>query len=165
MSILNLLGGSAAGRGKVSPALMAVLGVLAYRTLKGKGRLADMLGTPSSGARTGNPLSASLGGGAMLGGLTELLERFRQGAPKTAAQSWVSSGPNLPITSAELAQALGEERVGWLTEQTGMSKDELLAGLATALPDAIDKLTPNGRLPTEAELDVLKAGQDETRTG
>lgn len=165
MNLLNTLGGSTAGRGKVSPALLAVLGVLAYRTLKGKGRLADLLGTANPGAQKASPLSAGLGGGALLGGLTELLERFRPGTPKTAAQSWVSAGPNLPITAGELAQALGEERVEWLTAQTGLSKDELLAGLATALPDAIDKLTPSGRLPTETELDALGSAEDQTKTG
>jgi uncharacterized protein YidB (DUF937 family) len=33
-----------------------------------------------------------------------------------------------------------------------MSRNELLAGLAQHLPDVINHLTPDGRLPTEAEL-------------
>jgi hypothetical protein len=54
MSLLNMLGGSPRGRGTVSPAVLAVLGVLAYRTLKGKGRLADALGSGTTpGASNG----------------------------------------------------------------------------------------------------------------
>jgi uncharacterized protein YidB (DUF937 family) len=48
---------------------------------------------------------------------------------------------------------LGEERIQWLMEQTGMPKDQLLAGLSQELPNAVDELTPEGRLPTDSELD------------
>ena len=50
---------------------------------------------------------------------------------------------------------MGGERIDWLMAQTGMTKDQLLAGLAASLPDAIDKLTPDGRVPTEEELQRL----------
>ena len=91
----------------------------------------------------------------LLGGLTELLDRFRQSNPNSAAESWVSTGPNQPISSAELERALGGERIEWLMSQTGMTKDQLLAGLADSLPETIDKLTPDGRVPTEEELQQL----------
>ena len=140
----------------MSPTLLAVLGVLAYRTLKGKGRLADLLGSASSpGAPAENSPAAELSSAALLGGLTDLLDRFRQNNPNSAAESWVSSGPNQPISSHELERALGTERVQWLTAQTGMTRDELLAGLAASLPDAIDKLTPEGRIPTENEFEQV----------
>ncbi len=69
----------------------------------------------------------------------------------------MSSGPNQPISSAELERSLGGERIEWLMGQTGMTKDQLLAGLAASLPDAIDKLTPDGRVPTEEEFERLNA--------
>ena len=155
--MLNLLGGSQRGRGTVSPTVLAVLGLLAYRTLKGKGRLAGLLqGSPAAAGAPGAPAASSpaagLSGGSRLGGLKELLDRFRQNNPNSAAQSWVSTGPNQPISASELERALGGERIDWLTAQTGMTKDQLLAGLAASLPDAIDKLTPDGRVPTEEEL-------------
>lgn len=143
-----MLGGSPRGRGRVSPALLAVLGVLAYRSLKGRGRLADVMGSAS-------PVGG-LKGGALLGGLTDLLGRFRQNNPNSPADSWVSSGSNQPISPDELERTLGAERIQWLMTQTDMTKDELLAGLATSLPDAIDKLTPDGRIPTEQELERLQ---------
>ena len=160
MSMLNMLGGSPRGRGTVSPAMLAVLGVLAYRTFKGKGRLADALGSGTTpGASNGaTPTPATgLSGGSLLGGLTDLLNRFRQNNPHSAAHSWVSTGPNEPMPVDELERALGAERVQWLMTQTGLAKDELLDGLATSLPDAIDELTPEGRVPTEQELDRLNA--------
>jgi len=155
MNIPNLLGGSQRGRSTVSPAVLAVLGVLAYRTLKGKGRLADLLGrSPSApGAPAGQSPAAGFSGGALVGGLRQLLDRFRQDNPNTAAESWVSKGQNQPISTDELVRGLGAERIQWLMTETGMTKEELLAGLAASLPDAIDKLTPDGRIPTETELE------------
>ena len=151
-----MLGGPRQGRGTVSPAVLAVLGVLAYRTLKGKGRLADMLGSSATpGTSPGTTPAAGLSGGTLLGGLTDLINRFRLNNAESAADSWVSKGPNSPMSTDELERALGAERVQWLMTQTGMAKDELLGGLATSLPDAIDKLTPDGRLPTEQELDRM----------
>ena len=144
MGLLNSLGGGQRGGG-MSPVMMALMGLLAYRTLKGKGRLADMLGT---GGAAGGPLA----GGALGGGLKDLLDRFRQGGQQDKAESWVSTGPNKSIAPQELEQSLGEERIQWLVEQTGMPRDQLLAGLSGELPDAIDKLTPNGRIPTDEEL-------------
>ena len=149
LNLLNMLGGSPRGRGRVSPALLAVLGVLAYRSLKGKGRLADLAGPSAVGGLTG---------GALLGGLTDLLRRFRRDGSNSVADSWVSSSPNKPVSPEELERSLGAERIEWLVAQTGMSKDELLAGLATSLPDAVDKLTPDGRIPTEEELERFPEG-------
>ena len=139
----------------MSPALLAVLGVLAYRTMKGKGRLADAMGSASP--------AGGLTGGALLGGLTDLLGRFRQNNPNSPADSWVSSGSNRPISPDELERTLGAERIQWLMAQTGLTKDELLAGLAPKLPDAIDKLTPNGRIPTEEEFERFQ--ETSTRAG
>ena len=163
-NLLNMLGGSSRGRGGMSPTMLALLGVLAYRTFKGKGRLADMLGTATGpGAAVGRSPLAGLGGGALLGGLTEVLDRFRQSNPKTPANSWVASGSNEPIAPDELERTLGAERIQWLIEQTGMPKNELLAGLASSLPDAIDKLTPEGRIPTESELEQMDDPRSPTR--
>jgi uncharacterized protein YidB (DUF937 family) len=153
MGIFDALGGP--GRrsgGGMSPVMLGLMGLLAYRTLKGKGKLADMLGTNSAapGAGAGGPLS----GGALGGGLKDLLDRFRQSGQESKAQSWVAKGPNQPIAPDELENTLGEERIQWLMEQTGMPKDQLLAGLSKELPDAIDELTPDGRLPTDTELNT-----------
>jgi uncharacterized protein YidB (DUF937 family) len=147
MGLFNSLGGGRRGGG-MSPVMMGVMGLLAYRALKGKGGLAGMLGTGQSPDSSGGPLS----GGALGGGLKDLLDRFRQSGQEDKAQSWVSTGPNKPIAPQELEQTLGEERIQWLMEQTGLPRDQLLSGLSNELPDAIDKLTPDGRVPTDDEL-------------
>jgi len=154
VKLLNLLGDSSGGGTRISPTMLAVLGVLAYRTLKGKGRLADLLGTGPA-AMAGSPKSSGPSEAELSGGLADLLGRFRQAKQEKTAQSWVSTGPNRSIAPHELEQVLGEERVQWLIEQTGTSKDELLVGLSKALPKAVDKLTPDGRVPTAEELERL----------
>ena len=163
MSLLDILGGAGArGRGGMSPLTMALLGVLAYRTFQGKGRLADMLGRKPGQQNPANPdgglgglLGGLLGGGAaggmLSGGLGDLLKQFQQAGQGEKAESWVAKGPNKALTPTELEQALGPEKVAWLMQETGMSRDELLAGLSRELPEAVDKLTPEGRVPTEQE--------------
>ncbi|HEY7640571.1 MAG TPA: YidB family protein [Steroidobacteraceae bacterium] len=152
MGIFDTLGGPGRRSGGMSPVMLGLMGLLAYRTLKGKGRLADMLGTGTNATGAGGPLA----GGALGTGLKDLLDRFRQSGQGTKAESWVAKGPNQPIAPNELETALGEERIQWLVEQTGMPKEQLLAGLSHELPNAVDELTPEGRLPTESELNSVR---------
>jgi len=180
MALFNI-GGSHGGG--MSPLMLALVGVLAYRTLHGKGRLAEMLGmhpegaaagtagqpqsgTPSSGGLgrilggggLGGLLGGALGGGALSGGLQDLLKQFQQNGHGDKAESWVSGGANQPISAQQLEQALGEERIQWLMHQTGLPRDQLLSGLSQQLPSVVDKLTPNGRVPTDQEANALLAG-------
>src|SRR6476646_4533633 len=170
MGLLDAFGGGAASRGGgMSPITLALAGLLAYRTFQGKGRLADMLGTNRAAAASGSNGSpsgngapgiggspGSLGGilsaGGLSAGLKDLLDRFRQAGHDKTAQSWVSTGSNQPISPPDLERVLGEERLQWLMEQTGLPKDQLLNGLSSTLPSAIDKLTPDGRVPTDEEI-------------
>jgi len=164
----NILGGAGPRTsGGMSPLTMALMGLLAYRTFQGKGRLAEMLGRtpadPTSANPTPNPgvgglgglLGGLLGGGAagsiLSGGLGDLLKQFQQNGLGDKASSWVATGPNKPMSPAEIEQALGPEKIVWLMRETGMSREELLAGLSRELPAVVDKLTPEGRLPTEQE--------------
>jgi uncharacterized protein YidB (DUF937 family) len=151
MGLFNLQG---SGRriGGLSPIQMGVLGLLAYKALKGKGGLAGMFGANQSPDASGQAAGGLWSGGALGGGLKDLLDRFRQSGQEQKAQSWVATGKNEPIAPQELEQTLGEERIQWLMEQTGLPRDELLAGLSRELPDAIDELTPEGRVPTDEEL-------------
>jgi uncharacterized protein YidB (DUF937 family) len=161
---------SVGGGGGMSPITMALLGLLAYRTVQGKGRLAEMLGrTPEGTSPAGVPqpagppasgvgglLAGLLGGGGSAGGLLstglgDLLKRFQQSGQGNTAASWIASGPNKPVTPAQLEQALGSDRIAWLMRETGLSRDDLLKGLSRELPPVVDKLTPAGRLPTAEE--------------
>ena len=101
-------------------------------------------------------LKSSLGGagaGGLLGsGLGELLERFKQSGQGETAESWIKTGPNKPCTPSQLEQAVGPEVLDTLSKHTGLAREELVSRLCRELPDAVDKYTPQGRLPTEAEL-------------
>jgi uncharacterized protein YidB (DUF937 family) len=129
----------------------------------GGGGLADILGglfggAPSS-ARPGTPPPGGLGsllGGAAAGsvltsGLGGLLNDLKNSGQGRAAQSWVNRGPNQEIAPSDLQKALGSDELDALSRQTGLSHDDLLEGLSQNLPDFIDQLTPDGRLPTEEE--------------
>jgi uncharacterized protein YidB (DUF937 family) len=85
MGIFDTFGGQRRSGG-MSPVMVGLMGLLAYRTLKGKGRLADMLGTGENATGTGGPLA----GGTLGSGLKDLLDRFRQSGHETKAQSWVA---------------------------------------------------------------------------
>ncbi len=112
------------------------------------------------GGGLGNVLSGGLGGllaggaaGSVLsGGLGDLLNQLQRSGHGEAANSWVGSGQNKPVSPGDLANALGADQIDHLSSQTGMSRDELLNGLSQYLPQVIDHLTPNGRLPTEDEV-------------
>jgi len=163
---MGLLGNVFGGRrGGMSPLTMGLLGLLAYRTLKGKGRLADMMNRSGAGGPgaagggidkwLGGLLGGSAAGSILSGGLGDLIKSFQEHGQGDKAESWVSRGPNKAISGKDLEEALGSERINWLMNETGMSREELLAGLSQELPEVVDKLTPDGRLPTEQEAQRL----------
>lgn len=163
----------------VSPLTMAVLGLLAYKAFKsftGNQPSAETVGTPRGTqptARPGGPTNAGMPGGGLgdllsgglggllasgaagsvlSGGLNELLKQFQQSGQGDVAKSWVGTGPNKSISPNDLAKTLRSDQIDTLMTQTGMSRDELIAGLSQVLPEVVDKLTPQGRVPTEQEL-------------
>ena len=102
-------------------------------------------------------LRGSLGGGGggaaggfLSGGLGELIDRFKQNGQGETVDSWVGTGPNKQIAPRQLEQAIGPDVLEALSRQTGLSKQELMARLSRELPDAVDKYTPQGRLPSAA---------------
>jgi uncharacterized protein YidB (DUF937 family) len=145
--------------------MTALLGLLAIAGYQNRDKIAEMLGrsgqskpgAPGQGGGGGllEQLSSGLGGasagGILSGGLGELMERFKQSGQQDTAESWVKTGPNKPCTPAQLEQALGPEVLDNISKQTGLSREELVSRLCRELPDAVDKYTPQGRLPTEAD--------------
>ena len=91
------------------------------------------------------------GGQGISGGLGELIESITGNGQGEVAKSWVQTGPNRELDTPQLEQALGSDTLAQLASQTGLSRDEILSRLKAVLPTAVDKLTPEGRLPTEAE--------------
>ena len=147
------------------PSMTALLGILAMLGYQNRDKIAEMLkgigqGAPGAAAGQGGGLGGLLGqlglggasaGGILSGGLGELIDRFKQSGFGEAVDSWVRPGPNKQIAPAELEQAIGPEVLSSLSKRTGLSQEELLARLSRVLPDAVDKYTPEGRLPSEGE--------------
>jgi uncharacterized protein YidB (DUF937 family) len=113
----------------------------------GAGGLGDLL----SKSGLGGLLAGGAAGSVLSGGLNDLLKQFQQSGQGEVAQSWVGHGPNQSIAPDDLADALGADRINALSRFSGMSRDDLLNGLSEQLPDVVDQLTPDGRLPTEEE--------------
>lgn len=118
------------------------------------GGLGQMLGGQQAQAGAGdNPmLQAVMGLLGNSGGLGGLLEKFQQGGLGSLAQSWVSTGANLPISAEQIQQVLGSGALGDIAGKLGMQPDQAASALSQALPDIVDKLTPNGQLPAEGDL-------------
>lgn len=100
----------------------------------------------------GGLLAGGAAGNVLSGGLGDLLNQLQEKGQGDAANSWVGTGPNKAISPNDLASALGPDQINAMMEQTGLSRSELLSGLAANLPEAVNRLTPDGRLPTEKEI-------------
>ena len=104
---------------------------------------------PVPGGQAAAPTSAAQQSSS---GLDVLLRQFQQNGLGDIINSWIGPGQNQPISPTQLRQAIGQNTVNDLSQQTGAAQDELLALLSKYLPGIIDKLTPNGRLPSQADL-------------
>ena len=94
-------------------------------------------------------------GGLLSGGLNDLLKQFQGAGKGEAAESWIAPGQNTQITPTDLSKVLTPEQIDFLTERTGLSREELLAGLSEQLPKTVDQLTPQGRVPSTDEMERL----------
>lgn len=148
-------------------ALLALLAVAGYQN---RDKLAELLGRtprgedPTRGTQSvaqGQGLGGTLGqlagnlgsgglGGFLGSGLSELVGRFKQNGHGEAVDSWVNTGPNRDIAPSQVQQAIGPDVLETLSKQTGLSREEILARLSRELPNAVDKYTPDGRLPAAA---------------
>jgi uncharacterized protein YidB (DUF937 family) len=154
--------------------MLALLGLLAVAGYQHRDKLGQLLGGIGGGsqpdnARDRNPAAPqeqdsggiggflgglfgggnSEGGGGIAGGLRDLIDSFTGHGQGDTAKSWVESGPNREMGTSELEQALGEDSIGELMRQTGLTRDELILRLRAVLPTAVDRLTPEGRLPND----------------
>jgi len=91
--------------------------------------------------------------GSILGGLNDLIGKLSAGGVGPQVNSWVSHEANEPVQPAQLGSALGQNVLKELSQRTGMSQQELLTQLANVLPQIVNHLTPNGRMPTLADLE------------
>lgn len=122
------------------------------------GLLDSVLGGLLGGNAQASPLQSILGGllggggqqqayGGQQSGLAGLIGRFQQAGMGDVANSWVGTGPNRQVSPQQLQQVFGQDQVNQWSQQTGMPQQSLLSQLAQFLPNAVDRMTPNGQLP------------------
>lgn len=83
------------------------------------------------------------------GGIEGLLAKFQQAGMGQQAQSWIGTGQNMPISADALSQIFGQGQLGKIAQQMGVSHEQAADGLAQALPDVVDHMTPGGEIPEE----------------
>ena len=123
----NLLGGSAGASSPMGGILASILG--------GQG-------------------GSAMNNGGMSGGLGNILSQFQQAGLGHVAQSWVSNGPNHSVSPQQLQNVFGEDQVQDMAGQAGMEPGDFLSQLSQHLPNAVNGMTPNGRLPDEGSMSV-----------
>lgn len=147
------------------PSMVALLGLFAIAGYQHRDKFAAAFAGRKQGStneagpdrqgslfdKLGGLLASGTAGSVVSGGLGELVERFKQIGLGPTADSWVSTGPNQPLGSAQFEQAVGPEVLDTLSQHTGLSREELLVRLTRDLPAAVDSFTPTGRLPNEDE--------------
>jgi uncharacterized protein YidB (DUF937 family) len=151
------------------PSMTALLGLLAIAGYQNRDKISEWVGglagdgKPQPGTDKPSGLDGVLGpwrdsaqqttapadqgGGFLGGGLKDLVDHFRNAGHGETVDSWVNPGPNRPAEPSGLEKAIGGDTLDALARQTGLSKDEILSRLSRTLPDAVDRYTPDGRLP------------------
>lgn len=144
------------------PSLAALLGLVAIAGNQNRDKIGDFIknmqhpappagGDASAPGRLEQPADMTGtgygGGGSVLGGLGDLIDQFRNAGLGKKADSWVAAGQNEPVGEDEVGKALGPDLLDMLAKQTGLDRAELLKRLSQVLPEAVDNMTPDDRLP------------------
>ena len=147
------------GDSLTKPLIIALLALLASRYLDGGGQKAfsDAAGVNPTPSRTLPESPANSSPSSILEGLGWLIERFRREGLDDTVDTWVKSGPNKRVAPNDISAVLGGDVVWELSRRTGLSRDRVVVELSNLLPTLVDKLTPNGQLPTLQEIAQLTA--------
>ena len=139
MGTLDDVLGSAVPQGSVAKPLIIALGAL----------LASGFKNANSGAASPSSPAPSPPSPDLQAGLGGLLNQFQQNGLGDVMKSWISPGQNQPVSPNQLSSALGPQIIQILAQKTGLSEQEITSHLSQILPNVVDKLTPNGRLPAQ----------------
>ena len=156
---------------KSTKSLRALLGLVDFVGYQNRSRISEMLPDARQGAgvagcdrapdqdsflsEVGEMFRSGLSGSGVSAALGDLHSRFKPTGWGAAADSWVSAEPNRPRAVSELEAATGPETLADLGQKTGLSRAELLLRLNAALPEVVNRLTPNGRIPTDEEAQAV----------
>lgn len=147
-------------------------GLLGGQGEGGRSGLEDILGQLTGGqggATTGTSARASGGAGMLAallpliagflknGGLNKILSGFQQKGLSSQAASWVGTGDNERVSGAELEDVVGADEIQAIARQLGISDEQAADAVAEVLPQVVDRVSPEGELPAETDLDDLFA--------
>jgi len=142
------------------PSMTALLALLAVAGYQHRDKIGDMLKGIGGGNAYPNPVPEGQGGhsavpppaspgigGVLSNGLRDIVDRFRNAGEGETADSWVRTGPNREVNSTQLERALGGDTLDEIAAATGLTRADVLSRLSRELPTAVDRYTPDGRLP------------------
>jgi uncharacterized protein YidB (DUF937 family) len=132
----------------LSKPLLLGLGALLVGKLLTRGRPTAQPSVPQGQMGAG----AASSNGGLVDGLGGLLEKLQSAGHGDAVKSWLGPGQNQPIEPGQLRSALGQKTINDAAQQAGITEQDFLSQLAQALPQFVDKLTPNGRIPSLQEI-------------
>jgi len=130
--------------GNITKPLLVALGALLVGKL--------MTGSSASAPAPQPEAAPQAPQGGLMGGLGGLLDRLTNAGHGATVDSWLGTGQNAAIQPDQLHSALGQTTISDLARHAGISEQELLAQLSRALPGVVDKLTPDGRVPSQTEI-------------
>jgi uncharacterized protein YidB (DUF937 family) len=136
------------GGSLAKPLIIALLALLASRAMSG-GQKTAPVEMPKLPEAVPEPAENP---GSVLDGLGGLIDQFQKKGLGDVIDSWVNRGKNKGVAPDQVSVALGGDVVNELSRRTGLSRDEVVDELARMLPNVVDKLTPDGRLPTRQEI-------------
>ncbi|MDI3419002.1 YidB family protein [Streptomyces luteolus] len=116
------------------------------------GSLLGGAGTTQAGATGG--ATGGAGGDNPLGGLLDMLTRSGLG-DRSQLDSWVGTGENRPLSPEQVKQAVPDETLDRVATEAGVSRDQVADQVAQELPQVVDKLTPEGQVPSGSSLQDL----------
>jgi uncharacterized protein YidB (DUF937 family) len=146
------------------PSLLALLGLLAVAGYQNRDKLGQILqgsgnaGQGNIGQGDGGGLLGELGkvlggtgaGSSIKQGLDDLLGTFKEAGQNETADSWVTPGvPTQGLSPSQVESAIGKDTLQELSAKTGIGYDELVKRLSSSIPDAVDRLTPDGKFPQD----------------
>jgi uncharacterized protein YidB (DUF937 family) len=143
------------GGNVAKPLIIALLALFASRYFGKKGADQTASAEPEPAQRIPQADPADDSPGDILDGLGGLVKQLQQKGLGNVVDSWVNRGKNQDISSGQVSDALGSDVVDQLARRTGLSRDEVIAQLAKMLPNVVDQMTPEGRLPTQREMEGL----------
>lgn len=80
------------------------------------------------------------------GGVQGMLEMFQGKGLGDLFGSWVGGGPNKAMSAEQVDHALGEDFVQDASTKLDMSPDDVRTATAEILPEAVNKMTPGGKV-------------------